>query len=90
MDKSGKIGVSDQVDQVTIHATVITLDTLRADGNAAGEIRFTFELPGEVDQDGNPRTPPVPETVSLGPLLMQLRDEIDLLKFKVAQLESKV
>lgn len=91
LDRSGSasvFGVS-VVDQVAIHATLINLDTLRPDGNAAGEVKFTFQHPGEFDQDGNQRTPDFPETVFLGALLTALRDEISLLKDRVAKLESK-
>lgn len=89
LDRSGSGFGDNALDQVTIHATLINLDTLRSDSNAAGEVKFTFQHPGEFDQDGNQRTPDFPETVFLGALLTTLRDEISLLKDRVAKLESK-
>jgi hypothetical protein len=90
MDHTGTIGApTGTVDQVTIHATVIHLDTLQADGNSAGDVRITYQHPGDVDQDGNQHTPDFPETVSFGALLKQLQDDISLLKSRVTQLEGK-
>jgi len=89
LDATGAIGLTNTADQVTIHGTVIHLDTLQPDGNSAGDIQITFQHPGEFDQDGNQHTPDFPETVSLGVLLSTLRDEISSLKDRVAQLESK-
>jgi hypothetical protein len=83
-------GVSSGVDQVTIHGTFINLDTLRSDSNAAGDVVFTFEHPSELDQDGNPRTPPFPETVRLGELLTTLRDTITTLSSQVNSLLERV
>jgi hypothetical protein len=88
LDRSGSAFGNNDLDQVTLHATLINLDTLRSDSNAAGDVKFTFEHPGEVDQDGNQHTPDFPETVFLGALLTTLRDEISLLKDRVAKLES--
>jgi hypothetical protein len=89
MDERGAIGASVGVDQVTIHGTIINLDTLRADSLAAGDVRFTFEHPDELDQDGNPRVPGFPETVFLGALITQLRDQITSLTDRVARLEQQ-
>lgn len=82
-------GSGDRRDQVTLHASFISPDTLQAYGNSAGDIKFTFQNPGDFDQDGNQRTPDFPETVSLGALLVQLRNKISVLQFRVTQLESK-
>jgi len=89
VDDTGRIAESNNLDQVTIHATVISLDTLQADGNSAGDVRFTFQHPDELDQDGNPRVAGFPETVFLGALIRQLRDEISRLQSRVSQLERK-
>ena len=83
------VDLPNKLDQVNIHASVIGLDTLSDDANSAGDVRFTFQHPGEIDQDGNQRTQDFPETVLLGALLTTLRDEISLLKDRVARLESK-
>ena len=88
LDMNGVLG-NGGLDQVNIHATVISLDTMTNDKNGAGDVKFTFQHPGEFDQDGNQRTPDFPETVLLGALLTTLRDEISLLKDRVAKLESK-
>lgn len=89
MDDRGAIGAATTgVDQVTIHGTIINLDTLRADSLAAGDVRFTFQHPDELDQNGNPRVEGHPETVFLGVLLTQLRDQVSSLTDRVAQLEK--
>lgn len=94
LDRKGFLGKSaldlpNSLDQVTIHASVISLDTLSEDANSAGDVRFTFQHPGEIDQNGNQRTPDFTETVLLGALLTTLRDEISLLKDRLTKLESK-
>jgi hypothetical protein len=89
LDEHGAIGAATNgVDHVTIHGTIINLDTLRADSQAAGDVRFTFQHPDELDQNGNPRVAGFPETVFLGVLLTQLRDQISSLTDRVAQLEK--
>lgn len=75
---------------MTIRASIITLDTQGSDPNAAGDVKFTFEHPSEIDQDGNPRTEPFPETVLLGELLTTLRDTITTLKNQVNSLLERV
>jgi hypothetical protein len=89
IDQTGAIGATSNADQVTLHSSVINLDTLSADSLSAGDVRLTFQHPDELDQDGNPRIEGFPETVFLGVLLTQLRDEIQSLKDRVAQLEAK-
>ncbi len=89
LDRSGSVFGVNSLDQVTIHGSVIHLNTLTTDSNSAGDVKLTFQHPGEFDQDGNQRTPDVPETVLLGALLTTLRDEISVLKDRVAMLEAK-
>jgi hypothetical protein len=94
LDGKGFLGktpadLPNNLDEVHIHASVINLDTLSEDLNSAGDIKFTFQHPGEIDQDGNQRTADFPETVLLGALITTLRDEISLLKDRVARLESR-
>jgi hypothetical protein len=74
---------------VTINGSIITLNTLTQDSPGAGDVRFTFRHPPELDQDGNPRIDGFNETVLLGELLSNLRDEISALKARVASLEGK-
>ena len=91
LDRSGSFpGAATGLDQVTIRASIITLDTLRSDSNAAGDVKFTFEHPSELDQDGNPRTAPFPETVLLGELLTTLRDTVTTLTSQVNSLLQRV
>jgi hypothetical protein len=90
LDRSGSIAVSTGLDQVIIRATIITLDTQGSDPNSAGDVKFTFEHPSEIDQDGNPRTPPFPETVLLGALLTTLRDTVTTLTNQVNSLLDRV
>jgi len=73
LDRNGVLG-NGGLDQVNIHATVISFDTMREDQNAAGDVKFTFQHPGEIDENGNQRTADFPETVFLGALLTTLRD----------------
>ena len=94
LDRKGFLGktasdLPNSLDEVHIHASVINLDTLADDSSSAGDVKFTFQHPGEVDQDGNQRTQDFPETVLLGALITTLRDEISMLKDRVAKLESK-
>ena len=89
IDQTGAIGATGNADQVTLHSTIINLDTTSADSLSAGEVRLTFQHPDELDQDGNPRVAGFPETVSLGLLLTEMRDEIKSLKDRVAHLEAK-
>ena len=74
---------------VTIFGSTINLNTLTPDSPGAGDVTVTFFHPDELDQDGNPRVAGFNETVLLGALLTTLRNEISLLKEKVAKLESK-
>ena len=89
IDQTGAIGATGNADQVTLHSTIINLDTTSADSLSAGEVRLTFQHPDELDQDGIPRVAGFPETVSLGLLLTEMRDEIKSLKDRVAHLEAK-
>lgn len=94
LDRNGFLGktasdLPNSLDQVSIHASVISLDTLSNDSNSAGDVRLTFQHPGEIDQDGNQRTSDFPETIFIGALLTKLRDEIALLKDRVTNLEGR-
>jgi hypothetical protein len=89
IDQTGVIGATTNADQVTLHGTIINLDTTSADSLSAGEIRITFQNPDELDQNGNPVAPGFMETLSLGSLLTQLRNEIQSLKDRIAHLEAK-
>lgn len=89
IDQTGAIGATGNADQVTLHSEIINLDTTSADSLSAGEVRLTFQHPDELDQDENPRVAGFPETVSLGLLLTEMRDEIKSLKDRVAHLEAK-
>lgn len=88
IDQAGTLGATANADQVTLHGAVINLDTLSADALSAGDVRLTFQHPDELDQNGNPRIAGFPETVFLGALLTQLRNEIEFLKARVDQLEA--
>ena len=91
LDRSGSYpGGSTGLDQVTVRATIITLDTQGSNPDSAGDVKFTFEHPSEIDQDGNPRTEPFPETVLLGDLLTTLRDTITTLENQVNSLLDRV
>jgi hypothetical protein len=73
---------------VTINGTIITLNTFTPDNpNAAGDVSFTFWHPDDVTPTGG--TPGFNETVFLGELLSQIRDQISSLMFRITQLESK-
>jgi hypothetical protein len=74
---------------VTINGSIIALNCLTKDSPGAGDVRFTFWHPEELDQDGNPRIDGFNETILLGELLSTLRDEISALKARVAVLERK-
>jgi hypothetical protein len=89
INQTGSIGATVNADQVTLHGSIINLDTTSADSLSAAEVRLAFQHPDELDQDGNPRVEGFVETVSLGNLLTQMRDEIKSLQGRVTQLEAR-